>query len=117
MLQTAPHHLQIAKILHHELQEIERVFSEQLASDLPAVNELCRHVERYRGKMLRPTMLLLTSLAVSGEPCDGSMLTTAQNYRIVMIASFRFPAIVRTAVVTDTRLRGAAESFCGHNGR
>jgi len=45
------------------------------------------------------------------------MLATAQNYRIVMIASFRFPAIVRTAVVTGTRLRGAAESFCGHNGR
>ena len=48
---------------------------------------------------------------------DRAKLATAQNYSIVMIASFRFPAIVGTAVVTGTRLRGAAESFCGHNGR
>ena len=51
------------------------------------------------------------------DAAERSKRATAQNYRIVMIASFRFPAIARTAVVTGTRLRGAAESFCGHNGR
>ena len=53
MLQTAPQHIQIAKVLHHELEKVEKIFCDQLASDLPAVNDLCRHVERYRGKMLR----------------------------------------------------------------
>ena len=46
MLQTAPDHVQIAKVLHHELQDVERIFNEQLASDLPAVNDLCTHVAR-----------------------------------------------------------------------
>lgn len=89
---------------------------------------LCPRGTRARGcrKELRiePDTIsqILSTRARSGESvtifaAERSMLATAQNYRIVMIASFRFPAIVRTAVVTGTRLRGAAESFCGHNGR
>jgi len=38
----------------------------QLASDLPPVQALCKHVERYRGKMLRPTLTLAWGLA-AGE--------------------------------------------------
>jgi octaprenyl-diphosphate synthase len=45
------------------LEEVGRTFERQLASDLPSVNTLCRHVERYRGKMLRPTMLFLAGQA------------------------------------------------------
>ena len=41
----------------------------QLASDFPAVNDLCRHVERYRGKMLRPLEAL--NERVPGE-ADGT---------------------------------------------
>lgn len=46
------------------LERTERCFDEQLASDLPAVDELCTHVERYRGKMLRPTLVVLFGAAV-----------------------------------------------------
>jgi len=56
----------VAERLHEELQIVEEIFERQLASDLPAVNALCRHVERYRGKMLRPTLVLLTGLAAMG---------------------------------------------------
>ena len=45
------------------LAEVGKAFERQLASDLPPVNTLCRHVERYRGKMLRPTMVLLCGQA------------------------------------------------------
>lgn len=45
------------------LAEVGRAFERQLASDLPPVNTLCRHVERYRGKMLRPTMVFLSGQA------------------------------------------------------
>ena len=45
------------------LAEVGRLFERQLASDLPSVNTLCRHVERYRGKMLRPTMVFLCGQA------------------------------------------------------
>ncbi len=40
-----------------------------LASDIPAVATLCKHVERFRGKMLRPTLVLLAGSA-AGAPHD-----------------------------------------------
>jgi len=45
------------------LQRVVTVFDEQLESDLPAVSSLCRHIEQYRGKMLRPTLVLLCGMA------------------------------------------------------
>ena len=45
------------------LARVETLFESQLSSDFPAVNDLCRHVERYRGKMLRPTMVFLCGQA------------------------------------------------------
>lgn len=45
------------------LSRVEARFESQLASEIPPVAALCRHVERYRGKMLRPTLVLLSGLA------------------------------------------------------
>jgi octaprenyl-diphosphate synthase len=45
------------------LARVEARFEKQLETDIPPVNELCRHIERYRGKMLRPTLVLLCGLA------------------------------------------------------
>jgi len=49
------------------LARVEERFDRQLESDIPPVSELCRHVERYRGKMLRPTLVLLIGLAAHPE--------------------------------------------------
>ncbi|MBL0928171.1 MAG: polyprenyl synthetase family protein [Phycisphaerales bacterium] len=45
------------------LDRVAERLSRHLRSDIPQVAELCRHVERYRGKMLRPTLVLLSGLA------------------------------------------------------
>ncbi|MFM9097558.1 MAG: polyprenyl synthetase family protein [Phycisphaerales bacterium] len=45
------------------LDEVGRAFERQLSSDMPSVNTLCRHVERYRGKMLRPMMVFMCGQA------------------------------------------------------
>lgn len=42
-------------------------FDAALESDLLAVQRLTRHVERYRGKMLRPALVALSAGAASGE--------------------------------------------------
>lgn len=47
--------------------EVESRFETQLASDLPPVGALCAHIERYRGKMLRPTLVLLCGLATRAD--------------------------------------------------
>ena len=49
------------------LTRVEHCFDEQLAVDLPPVMEMIAHVERYRGKMLRPTLAILAGLAASPE--------------------------------------------------
>ena len=47
------------------LERVEARFDRQLESDIPPVSDLCRHIERYRGKMLRPTLVLLCGLAAN----------------------------------------------------
>lgn len=50
------------------LGAVAKRFEEELVSDLPAVNMLSRHVENYRGKMLRPTLVIASGLAVRSNP-------------------------------------------------
>ncbi len=49
-----------------DLDVVERIFDEEIASDQPFINRLCDTVRSYRGKMLRPALLLLTAKA-AGE--------------------------------------------------
>jgi len=53
----------VSEFVGEKMAGVTRRFEAQLASDLPPVNQLCAHVERYRGKMLRPTLVLLCGLA------------------------------------------------------
>lgn len=52
--------------IQHDLKEVERIFDEELTGDLPFIDQLCDTVRSYRGKMLRPSLLLLTAQA-AGE--------------------------------------------------
>lgn len=45
------------------LQRVQDRLEAQTASDLPPVQRLVRHVERYRGKMVRPTLAAIWGLA------------------------------------------------------
>ena len=109
MLQTAPRHLQIAKVLHAELEKVGIIFSRQLHSDLDDVNTLAEHVERYRGKMLRPTLLLLTALAVEGDPCDGSAISPRHRTVATVLEMIHMATLVHDDVLdeADFRRRGA----------
>lgn len=59
----------LQELLAESLPRVETVFAGQLVSDLPPVDEMCQHIERYRGKMLRPTLALLCGIA-SNEHSD-----------------------------------------------
>ncbi len=65
------HSLQsIATQLHQpivaHLSDVVRVFDEELRSDQAIVGTLCERIGAYRGKMLRPTLVLLTAEACGG---------------------------------------------------
>ena len=49
-----------------DLAEVERVFARKLASHRGHVSRLVAHVEQYRGKRLRPVLLLLAARACGG---------------------------------------------------
>ena len=53
-----------------DLATVERIFDEELASEFPFVDSLCDTVRSYRGKMLRPALLLLVGKATGGVTHD-----------------------------------------------
>src|SRR3954470_13241990 len=81
-----------------ELGAVDRVFAEELASDLPSVNALVRHVSRFRGKMLRPLLLLL-----SGKCCG--TLTDAHVTLATVVEMVHMATLVHDDVLDEAELR------------
>jgi octaprenyl-diphosphate synthase len=81
-----------------ELAAVDRRFHEELTSEIPCVNTLVRHVSRFRGKMLRPTLLLL-----AGKACgqlNDSHITLATVVEMVHMAT-----LVHDDVLDEAELR------------
>ena len=78
ILSPVTRHAPLAAAILGGLRDVEEIFAKQLRSDLPAVNELAQHVERYRGKMLRPTLLMLSGIASVGAG-DGAPIKKAHR--------------------------------------
>jgi octaprenyl-diphosphate synthase len=47
----------------HDLEIVERIYGDTIASQRPAIARLLEHLNHYRGKRLRPALLLLTAHA------------------------------------------------------
>jgi octaprenyl-diphosphate synthase len=111
MLDLDAVHQPVASIIAQQLDQVSVIFERQLASDMSAVNKLCMHVEHYRGKMLRPTLVLLSGLASCGEAAasDGSILT--ENHRVLaaVVEMIHMATLVHDDVLdeADIRRRGA----------
>ena len=56
----------VEDLIGAELREVEEIYFAELRSRLPCVSDVFAHVSRFRGKRLRP-MLLLLSAAASGN--------------------------------------------------
>lgn len=100
----------VAGALQAELVEVERIFERQLASDLPAVNVLCRHVERYRGKMLRPTLVLLTGMALrpaarDADPSALPALGPAHHVVAAVVEMIHMATLVHDDVLDEAEVR------------
>ena len=95
----------IAAVLARQLEQVTVTFEQQLASEMSAVNALCMHVEQYRGKMLRPTLVLLSGLAAAGEPCDGSRLTDKHRILAAVVEMIHMATLVHDDVLDDAQMR------------
>src|SRR3954466_10393163 len=81
-----------------QLAVVEKRFLGELKSDLTCVNTLVKHVSRFRGKMLRPALLLLAGKA-SGELSDAHV-TLATVVEMVHMAT-----LVHDDVLDEAELR------------
>lgn len=50
-----------------DLEKSEQILSRNLSSQYAFINTLCKHIERFRGKRLRPAVLHLSARAFGGE--------------------------------------------------
>lgn len=81
-----------------DLHKVCQILDDELFSDLPIINDLCEEVGRFRGKMLRPALLLLAARACgSVRP---QHLTLAAVLELVHMAT-----LVHDDVLDDADLR------------
>lgn len=82
-----------------QMAAVDRRFTDELRSDLPCVNLLVRHVARFRGKMLRPSLLLLWGKACGGE------LTDAHVTVATVVEMVHMSTLVHDDVLDEAELR------------
>ena len=88
----------LADCVQPQLNAVERLFHEELHSDLPCVNSLIRHVSRFRGKMLRPLLVLL-----SGKSCGE--LTESHVVVATVVEMVHMATLVHDDVLDEAELR------------
>lgn len=86
------------ELIADELSKVCRIIDDELFSELAVVNDLCEHLRGYRGKMLRPALLLLTGQAC-GRLTD-EHLTLAAVLEIVHMST-----LVHDDVLDEAELR------------
>ncbi|MHC4948207.1 MAG: polyprenyl synthetase family protein [Planctomycetota bacterium] len=95
----------LGRRLEAELELIAVVFERQLASELSAVNGLCRHIEQYRGKMLRPALVILSGLAAAGDRGDGETITEAHRTVAAVTEMIHMATLVHDDVLDEAHVR------------
>src|SRR5437764_11217409 len=88
----------LTECVQPQLEAVERLFHRELASDLPCVNTLIKHVSRFRGKMLRPLLVLL-----SGKACGE--LTEAHTVIATVVEMVHMATLVHDDVLDEAELR------------
>src|SRR4051812_42170388 len=88
----------IADCVAPQMAAVDRLFHEELKSELACVNTLVRHVSRFRGKMLRPLLVLL-----SGKSCG--KLTDAHVTIATVVEIVHMATLVHDDVLDEAELR------------
>ncbi|MCA9062838.1 MAG: polyprenyl synthetase family protein [Planctomycetaceae bacterium] len=100
-------------LLEPALVEVNRILLRQFRNPNSLVQELCDHVSRYRGKQIRPMLVLLTAGAISaghsGGPEDshgGSGVVWENVHRLAAVVELIHTAtLVHDDVIDDADIR------------
>ena len=102
MLDLASIDRTLAERLATERDEVVVIFERQLASELSAVNGLCLHIEQYRGKMLRPTLVLLAGVAGVGH---ADVLDDRHRRVAAVVEMIHMATLVHDDVLDEAEIR------------
>jgi octaprenyl-diphosphate synthase len=87
--------------IRERLAEVEELFHRELTGDVKCVNALVRHVSRFRGKMLRPQLVLL-----SGRACaPAGELSVAHTVLATVVEMVHMATLVHDDVLDEAELR------------
>jgi len=87
-----------ATLVASDLEQMDRVISERLASDVPLVGEVAKYIISAGGKRVRPTLLLLMSGAIGHLGAD--------RFELAAVVEFIHTAtLLHDDVVDDSTLR------------
>jgi len=95
---------EIYKPVREELREIDKRFAEEFSAGEAFVAELLAHVSRYRGKRLRPALLLLSGKAAGG-------LNDAHIHHAMAVESIHTATLVHDDVLDEATLRRHAPTI------
>ena len=99
----------LTHVLSTELDEVSRIFESQLASDFSPVNTLSVHVSRYRGKMLRPILVLLSGLSLDDE-ADPCILGSAHRTIAAVTEMIHMATLVHDDVLDESPVRRSGQT-------
>jgi octaprenyl-diphosphate synthase len=88
----------LADCIKPQLDAVEELFRRELTSSVPCVNTLVKHVGRFRGKMLRPMLLLL-----AGKACG--RLEQAHIVLATVVEMVHMATLVHDDVLDEAELR------------
>lgn len=88
----------VEEFVGQELLDVERILTEELDSGHPYVGDILQHVTRFRGKRLRPILLLLT-----GEACGG--ITPDHKALAAVVEMIHIATLVHDDVLDDATTR------------
>ncbi|HSI35592.1 MAG: polyprenyl synthetase family protein [Phycisphaerae bacterium] len=97
---TTPALAALTECIAPQLVAVDKLFAAELRSDLDCVNTLVKHVSRFRGKMLRPCLVLLSGKAAGAKELTDAHVTIATVVEMVHMAT-----LVHDDVLDEAELR------------
>lgn len=113
VLDIPPELMPVAELIGAGLGRVAQIFDRALATDLPPVEQLCRHIERYRGKMLRPSLVLVCGVAAhprAGLVPSKDLITSEHDVLGAVCEMVHMATLVHDDVLDEADIRRRAET-------
>ncbi|NIA06420.1 MAG: hypothetical protein GWP14_02090 [Actinobacteria bacterium] len=98
LVSFSPVALQMYDVLAEDMETVRELFGQELTTDLPLVNERIEKVGKFRGKMLRPALVLLC-----GRACGA--IGRAHHVVATAVEMIHMAALIHDDVLDQSQIR------------